>query len=155
MFFVHFEEKSLIILSIIASNALFISGLCFVYFLVLPKAFEFFISFQKISDSYSILLNAKISEYILLVTNLALSFGIAFQMPIILLILVSMDLVHSDYFAKNRRFAIVGIFIVAGIITPPDILSQLLLAFPLIGLYEITILLARRIEQNRKIQYQE
>ena len=143
------KEKSLVRLLAISSPILFFLGMLFVYFFVMPKAFEFFISFQANTNNYSLNLEAKINEYISLFTSLLLSFGIAFQLPIFILTLVSMDLINAENLSSKRRFAILLIFIIAGIITPPDVISQLLLAFPLMGLYEITIIVARKIESRR------
>lgn len=144
------HEKKFLIWSVIASPSLFYIGLLFVYNFVMPKAFLFFVSFQENLSEYSVTLQAKISEYISLVSSLILAFGIAFQLPIILLVLVSLSMISVETLRKKRRYSIVLIFIIAGIITPPDVLSQLLLAFPLMALYEITIIIAKRIESGRK-----
>ena len=149
------QEKYVIFWSMAASNILFFCGILFVYLFVMPKAFEFFISFQQDSNNYTLVLQAKISEYISLVTSLALSFGIAFQLPIFLLGAVALNLVSCNNLREYRRYAIVVIFIVAGIITPPDILSQLLLALPLIFLYEGTIIIAKRIDKQQAIDQQQ
>jgi sec-independent protein translocase protein TatC len=144
------SEKKIVLYSIISAPSLFFLGLFFVYFLVMPKAFEFFISFQQNSDTYTLNLHARISEYISLVSSLVLAFGIAFQLPIFLIILICLGVISSETLSTKRRYSILIIFIIAGIITPPDVLSQLLLAFPLMALYEITIIISKRIEQVRK-----
>ncbi|MDX1924451.1 MAG: twin-arginine translocase subunit TatC [Rickettsiaceae bacterium] len=133
------KEQKIILIALCSSNILFYLGIIFVYYLVMPKAFEFFLSFQQSSNGYTLMLHAKISEYISLVTHLAISFGIAFQLPVVLFIFVYLGILSPQQLIINRRVAIVLIFILAGIITPPDVASQLLLALPLIGLYELTI----------------
>jgi len=144
------SERKLIKLLIISSPLLFFLGVIFVYFFVMPKAFEFFISFQKTGLPYNLSLEAKINEYVSLVISLVFAFGIAFQLPVIILILVSLKLIKAESLRLYRRFAILAIFIIAGIITPPDVISQLLLAFPLMGLYELTIIIAKNIESRRE-----
>lgn len=144
------NEKKIVLYSIISAPLLFFIGLFFVYFFVMPKAFEFFISFQQNSENFSLNLQARISEYISLVSSLILAFGIAFQLPIFLLIFICLRIISSNTLSNKRRYAILIIFIIAGIITPPDVLSQLLLAFPLMALYEITIIISKRIEKGRK-----
>ncbi len=143
------SEKSIMRFLLISSPFLFFIGITFVYYLVMPKAFEFFLAFQKNNIDYSLNLEPKISEYISLVIDLVFAFGIAFQLPIIILILVSLRIVGAEALKAKRRIAILLIFIVAGVITPPDVISQLLLAFPLLGLYEITIIIAKSIESRR------
>ncbi|MDX1917162.1 MAG: twin-arginine translocase subunit TatC, partial [Rickettsiaceae bacterium] len=141
-------EKQIFLFSLFAANILFIFGIAFVYFLVMPQAFHFLISFQEDSPEFTLKLHAKISEYISLVTSLAVSFGIAFQLPIFLLAAVSINIITAETLEQYRRYGIVAIFIIAGIITPPDILSQLLLALPLIFLYECTIIIAKQINKK-------
>ncbi len=143
------REKMIMVSAIIASNILFFIGAVFVYFAVMPKAFQFFLSFEQSKTHHSLVLQAKISEYISLFSNLVLSFGIAFQLPVILLAGVYGNVLKVDDLSQYRRLAIVAIFIIAAIITPPDVLSQLLLAFPLIFLYELTIIIAKKIERKK------
>jgi len=143
------NEKLIIKLLLISAQFLFFIGISFVYYLVMPKAFEFFLTFQKDTVDYSLNLEPRISEYISIVIDLVFAFGIAFQLPIIILILVSLRVIGSETLKLKRRIAILLIFIIAGIITPPDVVSQLLLAFPLLALYEITIIFAKSIESRR------
>ena len=126
-----------ILLSI--SPVLFIIGGLFVFYFVIPKAWSFFISFEMTSGITPIVLEAKISEYLSLVVKLIMAFGIAFQMPIILIILSLFGIVSSEMLRSKRRIAIIINFIIAGIITPPDILSQISLAIPMVLLYEFSI----------------
>jgi sec-independent protein translocase protein TatC len=123
-----------------ASPILFIIGGLFVFYLVIPKAWSFFLSFEITGGMAPIILEARISEYLSLVIKLILAFGIAFQMPIILIILSLFGIVSAEMLRCKRRIAIVVNFIIAGIITPPDILSQISLAIPMILLYEFSII---------------
>ncbi|HSZ12071.1 MAG TPA: twin-arginine translocase subunit TatC, partial [Rhizomicrobium sp.] len=91
----------------------------------------------------------KVSEYLDFVMTLIFAFGLTFQMPVLLSLLGRVGIVSSEQLRSARRFAIVGIFAVAAVLTPPDIVSMLSLAVPLVGLYEISILCVRLIERNR------
>ena len=115
----------------------------------MPKAWHFFTSFEAKDLSIPLILEARISEYLSLITKLILAFGLAFQMPIIIVILSLFGLISSKTLSSKRRIAIVIIFIIAGFITPPDILSQIALAIPMLLLYEIGIVATKYIE-NRK-----
>jgi sec-independent protein translocase protein TatC len=129
---------------------LFILGGLFVYYFVMPKAWEFFLSFEVRDAIIPLMLEARISEYLGLISKLIMAFGLAFQMPIILILLTMFGLMSSDILRKRRRIAIVIIFIIAGIITPPDILSQIALALPMLLLYEISIAFCIYVEKGRK-----
>lgn len=133
------ERKTTKIL-LIASPILFFVGGLFVFYFVIPKAWRFFISFEMTSGAMPIILEAKISEYLSLVIKLILAFGVAFQMPVILIILSLFGLFSAEKLRSKRRIAIVINFIIAGIITPPDILSQISLAIAMILLYEFSIM---------------
>ena len=143
-------EKKFLKYVLIAIPFLFLSGMFFVYFLVMPKAFAFFISFQENSPEINLTLTAKINEYINLVTSLIVAFGIAFQLPIFILLLVSLNFLSSENLQNGRRYAVVLIFIIAGVITPPDVISQIFLAIALLILYEITVYLSKKLETWRQ-----
>ena len=121
-----------------------------VYELVLPLAFMFFLSFQNFNptNSLPIELEAKIGEYLDLVMQLIFAFGIAFQLPILLICLVKFGILSVDNLRKKRKYWIVIIFSVAAVITPPDVLSQILLALPMILLYEIAIIISSKITKK-------
>lgn len=143
-------EKIIAICIIASSPVLFWIGGFFVYFYVMPKAWEFFVSFESVNQQLPIVLEAKMNEYIDLVVKLIIAFGIAFQLPIILLIMNLLGFVSVGSLIAKRRIAIVVNFIIAGIITPPDVISQIALAIPMLLLYEIAIILCRFLEKRRK-----
>jgi sec-independent protein translocase protein TatC len=112
------------------------------YYFIFPEAWKFFLSFENTSlENLPIKLEARISEYLSLSSQIILAFGIAFQLPIAITLLNKIGLISVSWLKKQRRFAIVTIFIVAAVITPPDVLSQLALASIMILLYELSILL--------------
>jgi sec-independent protein translocase protein TatC len=123
---------------------LFLLGAALAYYFIFPLAWHFFISFETPAGAGSvpIQLEAKVSEYLSLVMHMILAFGIAFQMPVLLTLLCKVGILNVDSLRKGRRYAIVGMFVLAAIITPPDVISQIGLAVPLILLYEISILAA-------------
>lgn len=143
------EEKKIAFVILFFSPILFFLGGAFVYFLVIPKAWHFFLSFELASDYSPLVLEPRISEYLDLITQLIMAFGIAFELPIVLMILVLIGLLKTEFLVRKRRLAIVANFIIAGIITPPDAISQIALAVPMVLLYEISIALCRTLE-NRK-----
>lgn len=145
------KEKKIVLPYLIAAPILFLLGAALVYFYVMPLAWKFFIGFETIGANAKmpIVLEARVSEYLALVISLIMGFGLAFQMPIILVLLAQVGFVQGSWLAEKRRFAIVVIFILAAILTPPDVISQIALAIPLILLYEISILICKRIEKTR------
>jgi sec-independent protein translocase protein TatC len=136
---------------LVATPILFYLGGAFVYFLVMPMAWQFFAQFEQggTLEQIRITLTPKVGEYFSLVLQLIFAFGICFQTPVLLGLLARAGLASAAGLAKSRRYAIVIMFIIAAIITPPDVISQLALAVPMCGLYEIGILIARRIEKKR------
>lgn len=139
------KEKKTVLPFLIASPMLFILGGATVYYGVLPLAWKFFLSFQSSSDEtvLPIMLEAKVGDYLNLVMVLIFAFGICFQLPVVMAFLAKAKLITAKTLVSKRRYAIVGIFVAAAILTPPDVISQFSLAVPLMGLYEISILLVR------------
>jgi sec-independent protein translocase protein TatC len=144
------SEKILAAWIFIFSPLLFLLGSLFVYYLVMPKAWGFFLSFEMADSAVPLMLEARISEYLTLITKLILAFGLAFQMPVILVIFSLLGLVSSKMLSSKRRIAILINFIIAGLITPPDILSQIALAIPMLLLYEIGVATCKYIEKRPK-----
>lgn len=145
------SEKRAIYPFLLASPFLFIAGAALAYYFIFPLAWQFFISFETPpgSGGIPIQLEAKVGEYLSLVMHMILAFGIAFQMPVLLTLLIKVGILQVETLRKGRRYAIVIMFVVAAIITPPDIISQIGLAIPLILLYEISIFGARWMAPKR------
>jgi sec-independent protein translocase protein TatC len=142
------SEKRAMLPFLIATPVLFAFGAALAYYFVFPFAWRFFASFQDPTGGggVPIELLPKVSEYLDLVMKLIFAFGITFQLPVLLTLLAKVGIVSSASLKKFRRYAYVGMFVVAAILAPPDIITQCGLAVPLIALYEISILTARWVE---------
>lgn len=142
------RERKFMFPFIFISPILFISGAAFVYYFIMPLALEFFISFESPASSSQlpIELEARVSEYLSFVQHLIIGFGLAFQLPIILILLAQTGLLKVEYLQKNRRYAVVIIFIASAILTPPDVISQMGLAAMLMALYELSIFAIKRLK---------
>jgi len=136
------ERKSLQILFSL-TPLLFLVGAAVAFYLVMPMAWHFFISFETTgqADTIGVALEAKVSEYLGLVIALILAFGLCFELPILLLVLATAGLVSCQQLREYRRHAIVLIFLVAALLTPPDLVSQIALGLPMLLLYELSILI--------------
>lgn len=145
-------EKRVILPFLVASPLLFLCGMACVYYVVLPMAWPFFLSFQSSADQTAlpIQLEARVGEYLDLILSLMFAFGVCFQLPVLMGILARAGIIQAEHLVSWRRYAIVIIFAVAAVLTPPDVFSQILLAVPLIGLYEISIFVVRRIGTRPK-----
>jgi sec-independent protein translocase protein TatC len=133
------HEKKLILVMIVAALALFLLGIVFAYFVVLPTLFNFINHFKAADIS----MLTDITKYLDLVLHLFVIFGFSFQMPIVIFLLIYFDVVHLETMIKMRKYYFVGSFIVAAIVTPPDVLSQTMFAIPFYLLYELGVLIAK------------
>jgi len=146
------NEKKAILPYLISTPILFLLGGLLVYYLVMPLAIKFFLSFESMGSSTSlpIQLEAKVNEYLSLIMRLIFAFGISFQLPILLNLLARIGIVNSNYLKNTRRYVIVIIFTVAAILTPPDPITQIGLAIPLLLLYELSIITVKFTEKKDK-----
>ena len=146
------HEKKAILPFLIISPVLFVLGAALVYYIIIPLAWDFLLGFQTTAEETAlpIELEAKVGEYLNLIMRLMLAFGISFQLPVLLVLLARVGIVTGEGLAKRRRYAIVGVFCFAAVITPPDVISQIGLAFPLIILYEISIYFCKIAEKKRE-----
>jgi sec-independent protein translocase protein TatC len=140
------KERSGVRGFVIATTFLFSAGISFGYFLISPLAVNFLVNWTLSPDITN---SFVLSSYISLVVMISLSTGIVFQLPILIFFLTKMGIVSVDLLKTYRKHAIVVFFILSAVITPPDMFSQLLVSFPLIFLYEISINIAKRVERKR------
>ncbi len=141
------HERRALMGFVIGAPVLFLIGCFFAYFVVLPLSYVFFLDYQTVDTLLPIQLEAKVSEYISLTLHLLTAFGLAFEMPLVLLLLGKAGIITSKTLISYRRVMIVVIFIVAAVLTPPDVVSQVALAIPLLLLYELSIFLLKRREK--------
>ncbi len=146
------NEKKALLPYLTATPALFLLGGMLVYYLVMPLAIKFFLSFETSTHlgGLPIQLEAKVNEYLSLIMRLIFAFGISFQLPVILSLLARVGFIDSQYLKKRRKYVIVIIFAVAAILTPPDPITQIGLGIPLLILYELSILSVKIIEKKKK-----
>jgi len=146
------NEKSAIMPYLVLTPILFFLGGALVYYLVMPLAIKFFLSFEStgIVTALPIQLEAKVNEYLSLVMKLIFAFGLSFQLPVVLSLLARIGVVDSDFLKKRRKYVVVIIFAAAAILTPPDPITQIGLAIPLLILYELSIFSVSFIEKKSK-----
>lgn len=134
---------------LLAAPVMFGLGTALVYFIILPFVLTFALSQQIMGAGIAVELLPKVSDYLTLVTTLLLSFGLCFQLPVVLTLLGMAGIVNSAMLMKGWRYAVLGVVVVAAIVTPPDPISQLLLAGPIIGLYFLSVGCVKLIERRR------
>ena len=144
------HEKSAILPYLILTPVLFLLGGMLVYYLIMPLAIKFFLSFESSGGSTNlpIQLEAKVNEYLSLVMKLIFAFGLSFQLPVVLSLLARVGIVDSEFLKKRRKYVVVIIFAIAAILTPPDPITQIGLAIPLLILYELSIFSVNYIEKK-------
>ena len=140
------HERKALVPYLIATPIFFLLGALMVYFTVLPMALHFFAGME----TEEIKLTPRVSEYLGFAMTLILAFGVCFQLPVVLTLLAQIDLVNVEMLKKGRRYAIVGILVIAALITPPDPISQIGLALPMYALYELGILSVRIVQRRRQ-----
>jgi sec-independent protein translocase protein TatC len=167
------QEKHAFLPFLLASPALFLLGAAFAYYMALPLAFDFFLSFQQFgsqiaegpaltapggpltegtSRELSIQFLGTINEYLGLTMKFVIAFGLCFQLPVLLTLMGKAELVSAEGLANTRKYAIVGILTLAAVATPPDVISQIMLFTVVYGLYEISILLVKMVERRREAE---
>jgi sec-independent protein translocase protein TatC len=146
------NERQAFLPFLIATPILFLLGAALVYFVAMPLAMKFFLSMQQAgAGQVHIQLTAKVSEYLSLIMTLIMAFGICFQLPALLTLLARAGLITSVQLEAKRRHAILIVFIVAAVLTPPDPISQIALALPTILLYELSIFAVKLAERQRAV----
>ncbi len=147
------HEKSAIMPYLVMTPILFFLGGALVYYLIMPLAIKFFLSFESagLSTNLPIQLEAKVNEYLSLVMKLIFAFGLSFQLPVVLSLLARIGVIDSEFLRKRRKYVVVIIFAAAAILTPPDPITQIGLAIPLLILYELSIFSVSLIEKKSKI----
>ncbi len=140
------REKKYIYPYLFVSSVFFIAGALFCYYIFFPVVFRFFLSFA----SQDVRPFPAIKDYVAFAVKFLLAFGLLFQWPAMILFLARVGIVSSQLLAKNRKYAVLAVFLVAAILTPPDVVSQLLLAGPLLILYEGSIWMAKFFGKKEK-----
>jgi len=140
------KERKYVVPFVFTSTFLFIGGVSFGYFIALPPAFKFFVSFNN--QYLQAMLSFK--DYLSLFVTFLLGFGLSFELPVFIFFLTNLGIVNAKMLSKQRRYAILVIFVVAAVLTPsPDALSQVLMAIPLMFLYEVSIFVSKFAEKNK------
>ena len=146
------HEKIAIMPYLVITPILFFLGGALVYYLIMPLAIKFFLSFEStgLVTNLPIQLEAKVSEYLSLIMKLIFAFGLSFQLPVALSLLARVGVVDSKFLRERRKYVVVIIFAAAAILTPPDPITQIGLAIPLLILYELSIFSVNIIEKKAK-----
>jgi sec-independent protein translocase protein TatC len=143
------HERKLVIPLVVSSYSLFLFGMAFAYFLVFPTVFNFMAQYNAPLGAE---MTTDIDKYLSFAMTTFLAFGITFEVPVVVVVLVRMGIVTLAKLRESRPYVIVGAFVIAAIVTPPDVLSQLLLAIPMTLLYELGLLIARFYEPKKSAE---
>jgi sec-independent protein translocase protein TatC len=156
------NEKGAFLPFLIASPFMFFLGAAFAFWVVTPLAFDFFLGFQQPgslgqsddgeSGIAAIAFQGSAQEYLSLTIKFIVAFGLCFQLPVLLTLMGKVGLVSSDGLRTVRKYAVVGILVMAAIVTPPDVITQVILFVVVYGLYELSIYLVRRVERQRDFE---
>ncbi|GHD99661.1 preprotein translocase subunit TatC [Defluviimonas sp. 20V17] len=172
------NERGAFLPFLLASPAMFLAGAAFAYYVILPMAFSFFLSFQQgapqpmsgntaqpantaadhtghMLETAGITFHGSIAEYLALTTKFIVAFGLCFQLPVLLTLMGKAGLVTAEGLGSVRKYAVVAILILAAVITPPDVVSQVILFTVIYGLYEVSIFLVRRVQKKREEELRE
>ena len=154
------SEKNAFLPFLLASPIMFFIGAAFAFYIVIPLAFDFFLGFQQQADAMSaagtfaadagITFQGSVAEYLALTIKFILAFGLCFQLPVLLTLCGRAGLVSSKGLGQVRKYAVVGILAVAAVVTPPDVITQVILFVVVYGLYEVSIFLVRRVEKKQR-----
>ena len=151
------DEKNAFLPFLLASPILFFIGATFAFYVVMPLAFDFFLGFQQtnenISDLVGITYLGTINEYLGLTMKFIIAFGLCFQLPVLLTLMGKAGLISSQTLAKSRKYAMVGILVLAAIVTPPDVITQIILFTVVYALYEVSVILVKWVEKKRELAF--
>ncbi len=140
------HERKYVIPFVVSATFFFIGGAFFGYFIVFPFAFKFFVSFAN----QTIVPSLSMGKYFSFATRMLLAFGIIFELPLITLFLARLGIITKEMLSRWRKYAVVVIFTVSAILTPPDVMSQIMMAIPLLILYEISVIIAGIFGRKKK-----
>jgi sec-independent protein translocase protein TatC len=158
------SERGAFLPFMIASPFMFILGASFAFYVVSPLAYDFFLGFQQFGsegeavtkqDGLSVVFQGSAQEYLNLTIKFIVAFGLCFQLPVLLTLMGKAGLVSSEGLGAVRKYAVVGILVLAALVTPPDVITQVILFVVVYGLYEISIFLVGRVEKKREERLRE
>ncbi|WP_422074409.1 twin-arginine translocase subunit TatC [Tranquillimonas rosea] len=161
------SEKGAFLPFLVASPFMFFLGAAFAFYVVTPLAYDFFLGFQQfgaegeavpgagVGEGLSVVFQGSAQEYLNLTIKFIVAFGLCFQLPVLLTLMGKAGLVSSRGLADMRKYAVVGILVLAALVTPPDVITQVILFVVVYGLYEISIQLVKRVERKRVEQLRE
>lgn len=161
------QEKGAFLPFLVASPFMFLLGASFAFFVVTPLAYDFFLGFQQfgaegeavvgeeVNQGLSVVFQGSAQEYLNLTIKFIVAFGLCFQLPVLLTLMGKAGLVSAEGLGAVRKYAVVAILVLAALVTPPDVITQVILFVVVYGLYEISIFLVRRVEKKREAKLRE